>query len=817
MASPPGTLEAPLLTAAEAETSWASRLERYLGTDLQRAMACLILAGVSQVCMSLIPVFKQLEQDVALSVSIHDASLLFSAVLMLVGNAFFYYGSSPDILLIASFYDDGQSQEIPCNPFKRHFGTRLLLGANIQVLSQVVLMPAGLLELLFPGRSSRQHSSAVDGWDDLLTGGISALAYFYLARTCYPETMMRPDSDIGNLLDMPCVKSRLGEQRAHRVKKHVGNDLAFQGWLAAVAGCLQVAFDVIGNAAAAELVNSVGQAAGGLFLLRFGYNQGTLLDPVLFGCYRTDPLPPRHPMGDQFNAQSHGVDVLDGVRSAYQLLRLPWAQSKSGAFQIWEGDGTAAFLVDIHIDMNAFVLASLLRSKEAKEEEANVCSVSVVDSLPHDAEVLYIRYHPDPPMPKSDEVCVSVLQETLDEVLVVEWAVQHPENPPRHYEMRHYPFKLLKLVPLSVSTTCLTACVVTPAASWMPRILMLDAFEQTVKEMREALGGLSQAQGQGAEITRSVRDEVWKQAFAALKPCLHSLLGDVLPMLPTTGWPCAKSEKMPPAVFTEDPLSSLSESLDEGGALLMRNFTVALNFTRLSRGWKAWDSKDGKQVLRHKLAGAVQASTMIREVHPMLFALILRSGDFKRSADPSITELREVQTLGADCTIWYQRSNLSDWLKPRDCVYASALADVSKDGVVVLEWGLEDSTAHCPLGQGVIRTRPFFLWDLQRKGSDTHCTVTAILQPGGLPGSQLFRRWMDRHVSAQLWADLHELSTLFLQEEGLKLAKEVKEMVGKEFVTSLSKELTAMQRAFMTDSSREFVAFGGNTTCSPDA
>jgi len=555
---------------------------------------------------------------------------------------------------------------------------------------------------------------------------------------------------------------------------------------------------------------------GSSFFLRFAYNDGTILDPVLFGCHHVTPLPRMHPMGSMFNAQIRDrLDVDAGIGAAVALLRQPWARDGSSVCMV-EGDGVATMKLELEVGMHAFALACLFRSEAFRRKDPSVTNVDVIETLSGDAQILHTRHCADPPMPKSDQVFVSAVRESPTEMIVAEWAVQHPSCPSVDKVVRH-PFQVISLVPTGPFSTRITICVVTCVPSWMPQVLILDEVDKVVAEMSD-LKDIATSQD-GQELLNAVQKEVWTMASQEISPCLWDFIQSCAPGIarlaivhqPRDGLVPVLPE---PAFLQTRRLLDVLSTFDEGqgldAAALAFNFASARTWTESRKVCGRKGRLSEITLWKHQtLSSAFRASCSIDgQVHPSLLALTLQSTDFKRQGDPSIIELREVRKVDDSCSVYYQRSHKPRPLHDRDSVYACMLVDLTPDQIWVLEWPVE--LQEIPVIPGVQRARALFLYEIRRGKSffgvqELKLTLTTAMDIGGVLGSRVAQPIVDAGIASSLVSGLSELAGFFCTAQGRQVKKDAELQAVAELRNKVREELTSLQREFMEAHSEMFI------------
>ena len=751
--------------------------------------------------------------------SVDNATAVVSAVLMLAGSLIMLYASYPKRILLTSFYDGGRSRARPNSFWKHHFGTPMLLGSQLQLCGVFVWVVGGAAQVLVIDTralvrqgfwSMLQYAADDAGWMNIGAGLAGTLGMAYLNRSVYPENVTRPQSDIGRLLNTDCVQTWIGRRLAQRLNIHVGNDNLWIGWLLTVGtGLYLLAVIVEDGARIGRLLEPALEFIAALFMLQFGYQQDSVLDPVIFGCYRSHPRPERHPMGPLFNTDVRDAlaSVDRAVADALGVLDLPW-ETDDGVLCWWEAEHFAAMKISFDVDMHVFGLATMFKSIDMKEEDPSVQHVEFLHQTA-EADVMYLQSHGDEPMPPSDEVFMSVMHTHEQGLVVAEWSVRSADRPQGARVMRRDPFNVFVFTPRGPTRTCVTACIVTDVASWMPHILVRDELNNVARRLQELVGFPRSPEGR--ILLRRIHAEIWKAAAREMKPCFWSFVLSTMPGLAELeGVAAGQCDQLPhhPLFLPpppEDPLHAMPANPSPDP---MQDVALGLAFaysadwveelsswTQSLAGWFTGTSSGIVRRWSHPHKGTYRASVMVEDVHPMLLALVLRSEEFKRKSNTNIKELRKVRELSGSCSIWYQRASYTWLAKDRQSIYASVVADFAPDHVVICEWTVQDEEL---VGlDRAVQAKCFFLWELKGAGGDTRATVTAAVDPGGVIGCRWLSPLLNRTAGASLTDGMAELAAFFKSAEGADLAVQVQEAVAFEVATALASELTDLQRGFM--------------------
>jgi hypothetical protein len=819
----------------------------HFGTDVQRCMLFWLIGGFFKL-------YSALWHGPALvdwiGILGYLAGLI-SVTLFFIGSAILVWAVYPPRMMRAMFYRGGTSISRPESEWERHFGTPLLAGSQLQMLSMTIFFVVGLLQVLFvDGPITQRHgvfaalltSDDSIGWGNTLKGFFMTIVFWIFARTMYPEIATRPESEVAWLLNQEWAKQRLGEKRAAWLRRQVMSDNLFVGWFLSLLTLLGFIGSLTGPTR--DCIASACDFIGSAFFLRFGYNDATMLDPLLFGCYSEKPEPPAHPMGPLFF--SAPTDIGGGMDAALTSFDLPWTKDeRSNGLSWWFTEELAGMKMEVEVDLHAFALANLFRSVEMKEEDALVERVEILEKLNCtdniEAEVMHVFNYADPPMPRSDEVIVSALQEREGCLCVCEWAVPYSQ-PTAERTIRNYPFFAAKFQPLSGTgasnattnanppRTLVSIIAITDIATWMPPIIVRQEMEKR-SEALEVLKNLPTT-SDGRKLIDTVLKEVWSVIVTNVGPCTWSFILHCMPDLERleVRRPCdvtliwSRSEA--PAFYrfgssdtpcqpTREPLSiiqsalALAEStewiLKSTHNVKKKKFLVACcDAPRRKKD----GSEDPIEIYNGPWPHSLKSRLLVRGIHPMALALALTSEEGKRFSDESIVQLDKIQELGNFNTIWYQRSQHKRPMHDREMVYQSVVQDISHNRCVVCEWPVE-SDSHPEGGSKLVRSRQYMLWDLTRVGPHTAVTFMCIADVGGHMSSCWMNKIVDREMRSTVKSGMRDLSTAFTDDDGVAMVQEIETQFVEEFCGEVRKELTPMQLGFMDAYSPGFSKMSG--------
>lgn len=825
----------------------AKFLERQLGTDQQLALFFMSLAQAVGLAQPILSSFFPRCPDPSCTdptVFIIDsmANILLNGS-FLIGNMILFYALHPSRVLLNIGYDGGRTQVFPKSWRRRHFGTPLLAGSQFQVIACLLLLLGGIVEVIYidcmvakeEGSLSSIWTTTKDvlGWTNVIGGLLGTGAMYYFNRTCYPDLLLRPRSDVANWLDRPRVKRCMRPATARWLQVHLLSDMLVTSWLLTVACVLWL----LGEIAVFDLWSTLqpaGYVVGSLFLLRFAYNEGTVLYPVLFGCHKTNRLPKNHPMGSMFNApstQDMDINACLDVAVAAMDQAASKSQAPRGMRLLYE-EGLASILADVDVEMHAFALAQLLRSEEFRKEDVAVERVEVIASLGADAQILHVVNRANPPMPRSDQVVISAVREDHNHIIVAEWAVDHPYHVPSDRVVRDYPFQVFKLEPISPTRTHMTVYVVSTVASWMPAVLVSKELEKGAAEL-SSLQDLAKS-NEGIEVRAAIQREVWKHVAQEMPAGMWDFFQQCAPEVKELSIPKSAqrtTRSILPDVAAPQRLHPLEDMSSLGVQDPLKVAAIALCFSnsdlwsetkvRMARWCRPSDhqaSRIAPRIWKHKLIPcALCASIPVVGSHPMLLATLLQQPEFKRQSDSSIIELREVRKVSDFCSIFYQRSQFKGPLRDRDAVSASLLVDFTPDNCIIVEWPVQ--IEECPVIAGIHRSRSFFLYEIHRSRSlsgATHMdlTITAVVDLGGSLGSRWLRPVVNGSAVDDMVSSLGELARFFETTEGIQTKSEIENAFVREVCQNVRQELTPMQISFMETYSSTFAASvtPGNTS-----
>lgn len=797
-------------------------LSWHFGTDLQCCFFLMALQCLQSLAITNYDFVMQFDADLQgpsfkLADKTIDCDLFATACagfVSLIAWLWLWHCTYPHRMLKSSFYQDGRS--IKANSFcETHFGTPMLVASQLNVMSSLVLAAIGLVQVVYFDKHLIDHGNPGHGICNICSGVLGAATNIFLNRSTYPELVARPNSDLGSWLQTESAQSLLGRQRAQWLYVHVASDTLFLAWFFVVQGISDVAaacFEVQNVFGIGYLISPLIELVGSLFFLRFGFSEGTMLDPLLFGCYKeASTQKSDHPMGDHFNAQasylktdrSKGkhVNVGKAVDAAVAVLDMEKWYDEEGS-QTWWFEQGDHFGMKCHLEvgMNAFALACALKSEERKTSDPTVQDVQLIESVTDNTDVYFVKKYADPPMPRADSVFASTLQEMDGGIVVVEWAVQHADYPLDETCIREFPFLVFMLTPTSCRSTTVTVGVLTNMASWMPQVLVREQLENAKAELEELTQFPSSPDGQ--QVIEAVHTEIWKAVAAEASPCLWDFFVSVIPEVSALKIFPKEPPLLAPVAAPPDPNAALrSVPLDDAEM----PFAIALGFAQMSDSWEE-DKKKGApsdpevRLWTHKTQkGAIRAQVLIPKVHAAALGTMFQSEEFRRETEPNITELRQIKSTGRS-TMWYQRSKMGWHSQDRDLVFACSSCDLNAERTLVVEWSTEDES--CPDIKGVVRTPHFLLWDLSHVskgvngGSSVLVTVTALLDVGGTWGKYL-RPVVDRESRKQVREGLLEMRAFFVSSDGEKLMKEVEEAMLSELIKEMQGSLTSFQKSFM--------------------
>lgn len=796
-------------------------LEQHLGTDAQRSILLMSLAqgvGVWQTVYA--ASIDDTQSDEPLAFHIDSYAQILSALLLLAGNIMLFKAMHPKQLLLNAGYDGGRTKEPPASFWKRHFGTPLLKAVQLEVIAVIVIFLDGILQVMIIDCDVYRKTGGfwglwvvlrttedLDGWGNIVGGVLGILALYIFNRTCYPAMLTQPRSALAEYLDEPSVERRIGRSWARWLQVHVLNDNLVTAWLVMIGTSLWMLSSL--SSSFVDQLQPGGYFLGGLFFTRWAYNHGTMLDPVLFGCHKTSPLPAHHPMGELFNAVFAGsnLDVDAGIDAAVDVVRRTIWNPQGDGVWLMEDDGVAGMKVELEVELHAFALAQLFHSEEFLKQDPAVEHVEILATVGRDAKLLYVTNCASPPMPRSDQVFVSGLRESGDQIVVAQWAIEHPLHQPKDRVVRDFPFRVFVLTPLGPETTRLTVCVVTTVASFMPHVLVSEELEKGISQLQE-IQEIPQQQ-ECRELVDAVQREVWLAASTEVPPCMWDLFQSCAPGFAQLNVVASRSESVRPQVAL--PRNLLHDMCELGVRDPMKAADMALAFSsgefwREPRRFCSSSRRDNARVEVHKVVPhALRASGRVAEAHPMVLALCVQLPEFKRQADPSITELREIRKVNDFCSVYYQRTHLKAPFHDRDAVYACLLVDKSFDRALVVEWPVQ--VEECPEIAGVHRSRSMFLYDIQKQkngSSSLELTITAVIDMRGSLGSRFFRPIMKGQEVQGMVESLGEIEHFFCTEEGREAKMQIENGVVQQIRQAVRNELTALQLGFMEAYSQVF-------------
>uniref|UniRef100_A0A7S1ANQ8 START domain-containing protein n=1 Tax=Noctiluca scintillans TaxID=2966 RepID=A0A7S1ANQ8_NOCSC len=134
--------------------------------------------------------------------------------------------------------------------------------------------------------------------------------------------------------------------------------------------------------------------------------------------------------------------------------------------------------------------------------------------------------------------------------------------------------------------------------------------------------------------------------------------------------------------------------------------------------------RDGVWLVEQKGLSALKVEMDVG-LHPFALAQLMKSVEVKQE-DPTVEEVKVVETLTDNASIMYTCSQASPPMPRSDQVFVSALRESADDHIIVAEWAVQDD--RCPTRPQVARQHPFVVQMMLPVGTDsTHLTVCVVV------------------------------------------------------------------------------------------